>query len=48
MLTNLPATYGVGGAPSTAPLVADYRTYFAEMSMINGHGIMNGLYQIRG
>lgn len=47
-LTNLPATYGVGGLPAVAPLVNGYQTYFAEMSMINGQGIMNGLYQIRG
>ena len=48
MLTSSAATYGVAGAPSTAPLVADYRTYFAEMSMINGKGVISNLYQIRG
>lgn len=47
-LTNLSSTYGVGGDPSTTLAETDYRTFYAEMSMINGQGIMNGLYQIRG
>ena len=48
VLTNLSSTYGVGGQPSTTLAASSYRTYYAEMSMINGQGIMNGLYQIRG
>jgi hypothetical protein len=48
MLTNLPVTYGVDGAPSATLAQTDYRTYWAEMSMINGQGVINGLYQIRG
>ncbi len=48
MLTNSPATYGVAGQPSTTLAETDYRTYFAEMSMINGQGVISNLYQIRG
>jgi hypothetical protein len=48
MLSNLPVTYGVDGEPSATLAQTDYRTYWAEMSMINGQGIMNGLFQIRG
>ena len=48
MLTNSPATYGVQGEPAVAPAVDGYRTYFAEVSMINGKGVMSNLYQMRG
>ena len=48
VLTSLSTTYGVAGEPSATLAETDYRTYYAEMSMINGQGIMNGLYQIRG
>lgn len=48
VLSNLPVTYGVGGEPSATLAETDYRTYWAEMSMINGQGIINGLFQIRG
>jgi hypothetical protein len=48
MLTNLSTTYGVGGSPAVAPAVDGYRTYFAEVSMINGQGVMSNLYQMRG
>ena len=48
MLTNLSSTYGVGGSPSATLAETDYRTYYAEVSMINGKGVMSNLYQMRG
>ena len=49
VLTNLPATYGVSGDADTGSLTeSQYRTYYAEVSMINGKGIMNALYKIQG
>lgn len=45
MLTNIPLTSGVSGV-STG--VGPYRTYWYEVSLYDGHGIANSLFQIRG
>ena len=48
MLTAIPATFGVSGSPSSNAVVSDYRTYWYEVSLLNGQGVMNSLFQIRG
>jgi hypothetical protein len=47
-LTELPATYGVTGDADTGLTESQYRTYYAEVSMINGKGVMSNLYKIQG
>ena len=47
-LSNLPATFGVGGAPSSNAVVSDYRTYWYEVSLLDGQGAINALFQVRG
>ena len=48
-LTNLSTTYGVGGDADTGSLTeSQYRTFFAEMSMINGKGVISNLFKIQG
>jgi hypothetical protein len=45
LLTNIPATFGVGGV-STGN--GPYRTYWHEVSLYNGQGVVNSLFQVRG
>ena len=47
-LSNLPATFGVGGSPSSDAVVSDYRTYWYEVSLLDGQGAINALFQVRG
>jgi hypothetical protein len=47
-LTNLSTTYGVAGDADTGLTESQYRTYYAEMSMINGKGVISNLYKIQG
>ena len=47
-LSNLPATFGVGGVPSSGPIVSDYNTYWYEVSLLDGQGAINALFQVRG
>jgi hypothetical protein len=48
VLTNIPATFGVSGSPSTNGAVTDYRTFWYEVSMLDGQGAINALFQIQG
>jgi hypothetical protein len=48
MLTQSPATFGVQGVPSTNADVSDYRTYWYEVSLIDGQGPINSLFQVQG
>lgn len=49
VLTQSPNTFGVQGAPSAGAQVSDYRTYWYEVSMIEGGaGGVGPLFQIQG
>ena len=48
MLTQSPATFGVQGVPSTGAGVTDYRTYWYEVSLIDGQGPIGPLFQVQG
>ena len=50
MLTDLPSTSGVSGDATAATITTSgpYNTYWYEVSLYNGQGIINSLFQIRG
>jgi len=47
-LVSSPSTFGVTGAPSAGAVVSDYKTYWYEVSLLDGQGVMGPLFQIRG
>ena len=47
-LKQVPSTFGVTGSPSTTGLVTDYATYWYEVSLIDGQGPINALFQVQG
>ena len=48
MLTQSPATFGVQGVPSTNAQVNSYRTFWYEVSLLDGQGIIGPLFQVQG
>ena len=48
MLTQSSATFGVAGSPSSGAVENDYRTYWYEVSLLDGQGVIGPLFQIRG
>jgi hypothetical protein len=50
MLTDSPSTFGVNGDATAASSTTSgpYNTYWYEVSLYNGQGIINSLFQIRG
>jgi hypothetical protein len=47
-LVQSPSTFGVTGAPSTGASVSDYVTYWYEVSLLDGQGPINALFQVQG
>ena len=47
-LVSSPSTFGVTGVPSTGAVVSDYVTYWYEVSLLDGQGAINSLFQIQG
>jgi hypothetical protein len=47
-LVSSGSTFGVTGAPSTGAAVSDYQTYWYEVSLLDGQGVIGPLFQIRG
>jgi hypothetical protein len=48
VLTNIPSTFGVSGSPSTGAQETDYRTFWYEVSLLDGQGAIGALFQIQG
>jgi hypothetical protein len=46
-LTQIPSTFGVSGSPSSGQAVTDYRTFWYEVSLIDGQSAVGALFQIR-
>lgn len=47
-LSQISSTFGVSGSPSTGAVENDYRTYWYEVSLLDGQGAIGPLFQIRG
>ena len=47
-LISTAGTFGVSGTPSTGAGVSDYQTYWYEVSVLDGEGVINSLFQIQG